>query len=612
MRAGAVKPSTGKQRPHSEVLAEVDNLTFSYPDAPAPILKGVKLSIRSRELIILAGPSGCGKSTLCRHLNGIIPHLSSGEDLAGKVVVKGKDTNETAVHTLATHVGMVFQNPESQLCCLQAEDELAFGPENLGLSHEEIVARVNKVVDWVSLDDIRKSLIFELSGGQKQKVAIGSSLALLPELLVLDEPTTDLDPVGAQHIVSTLRSLRDKLGLTFLVVEHDLDELLEIADRLIVMDRGQILLDGTPRDLFNNHYREMEAIGLRIPQHVVMARGLAKQHDPEAIFPISRQEAIAAFAEWADRLEGLKALPTSKQTPGQGAPKADTMPAIKLDNVTFSYDGKNNAVEHIDLEVSPGEFLALVGANGSGKSTLARLAVGLLHPQVGEVTIMDMNTRRHSPEAICKRVGYLFQNPDSQLFSSTAESEVAFGMRIRKMPEEQINHKVKQVLSMLGLERFRDRHPFGLSRGERQRLAVATVLVTDPDIIILDEPTTGQDRRMLDHLISLMRAWIQRKNATVLMICHDMGLVCQHATRTVVLREGHIVCDGSTSEVFHRSYETLKEMSLLPPAIVEASYPFVGSKFSRVLLSMDEFERLLGSAGDERHRRSLPTPGLDR
>lgn len=591
MSAGDVKPFAGKQKPHSEKLIEVDGLTFTYPEAPAPVLNGVNLSLRPGELTILAGPSGCGKSTLCLHLNGIIPHLSSGEDLAGKVFVKGMDVSETPVHILATHVGMVFQNPESQICCLQVENELAFGPENIGLSHEKIVARVDRVVDWLSLHSIRESLTFELSGGQKQKVAIGSSLALLPELLVLDEPTTDLDPVGAEDIISTLRSLRDTLGLTFLVVEHDLDELLEIADRLIIMDRGQVVLDGAPGDLFSNHYQEIEAIGLRIPQYVRIARSLAKRHDPNAAFPISRQEAIAAFAEWAERLENPVILPGSKPTPVQ----ADTIPAIKLDNVTFSYGGQRNAVEHVNLEVFPGEFVGLVGANGSGKSTLARLIIGLLHPQVGEVTVMGMNVKTVSLEAICERVGYLFQNPDSQLFSHTVESEIAFGMRTRKMPEEQINERIRQVLSMLGLEGFGDRHPFALSRGERQRLAMATVLVTDPEIIILDEPTTGQDRRTLEGLIGLMHEWIQRRKATVLMISHDMDLVCKHATRVVVLRDGRVVCDGEPSELFYQNFETLKEMSLLPPTIVGSSYPYVGSKFSRILLSIDEFERVLGS-----------------
>jgi len=593
MSAGDVKPSAEEQGPGSGNLIEVDNLVFAYPEAPAPVLNGVNLSLRPGELTILAGPSGRGKSTLCRHLNGVIPQLSSGEDLAGKVLVKDLEARDTPVHILATHVGMVFQNPESQICCLLVEDEIAFGPENTGLTHEEIVARVDRIVDWLSLRSLTDSFTFELSGGQKQRVAIGSSLALFPELLVLDEPTTDLDPVGAQDVVSTLRSLRDKQGLTFLVVEHDLDELVEIADRLIIMDRGKVVLDGAPRDLFNSHYQEMETIGLRIPQHIRIARALAKQHDPNAAFPISRREAVAAFADWADRLEHPVSLPDSQLTPVQ----ADATPAIKLDNVTFSYGGPRNAVENVNLEVLPGEFVGLVGANGSGKSTLARLIIGLLHPQMGEAIVMGMNAKRDSLEAIFERVGYLFQNPDSQLFSHTIESEIAFGMRTKKMPEEQIDQKIKEVLSMLGLERFRDRHPFALSRGERQRLAMATVLVTDPDIIILDEPTTGQDRRTLDGLLSLMHGWIKHKQATVIMIAHDMDLVCRHATRVVVLREGRVVCDGPPSEVFYENYETLREMSLLPPAIVEASYPFVGSKLSRVLLCMDEFDKLVGSVG---------------
>jgi energy-coupling factor transporter ATP-binding protein EcfA2 len=581
----------------SENLVEVRDLVYTYPEAPHPVLDGTNLTLHKGEMVILAGPSGCGKSTLCKHLNGIIPHLSSGEVLGGSVVVNGLDVADTPVHLLATHVGMVFQNPETQICCLYVEDELAFGPENVGFSHEEIVRRVNELMDQLSLRSLEGSLTFELSGGQKQRLAIGSSLALLPDLLVLDEPTTDLDPVGAHDVVCTLRSLRDQLGLTFLVVEHDLDELLELADRLVVMDYGQVAYDGSPVELFNRNYAELDAIGLRIPQHIRMSRMLAQERDSQAILPIGRQEALAAFAEWAGTLRDMVALPDPRASMGEDAKSVDGVPAIKLENVTFSYTGHTNAVEQVDLEIQPGEFVAVVGANGSGKSTLARLVIGLLHPQEGTISIMGTCTTETDVEAVCERVGYLFQNPDSQLFNSTVVSEIAFGMRVKRLPEELIQQRVDQVLSLLRLQHLADRHPFSLSRGERQRLAVATVLVTDPDIIILDEPTTGQDRRMLDGILSLMHEWIGRKKATVLMIAHDMDLVCTHATRVIVLRDGRIVCDGQPSEVFYRHFDTLRQMNLLPPAIVEASYPFVGTKLPRVLLSIEEFGELLAEVG---------------
>lgn len=598
MDAEKIENVIQKQPDRARPLVEVRNLTFAYPDTAEPIIKDLSLSIYPGELVILTGPSGCGKSTLCRHFNGIIPHLSAGENISGQVLVKGIDVAQTPVYQMAPLVGMVHQNPDSQLVCLEVKDELAFGPENIGLNHEEIVSRVNQVVDWIQLQKIANLLTFQCSGGQKQRVALGSSLTLLPELLVLDEPTTDLDPVGTQEIVNTICALRNKLGLTFVIVEHGLDELLDVADRLIVMQCGRILLDGAPGDLLAHHYTDLEKIGLRIPQHIAIARRLAREHNSDGVFPFRRQDAAISFAEWANAHKFRISLPDRRQDIHLRDPGELAAPAVKVEKVTFSYDGSQNVVEDVILEIMPGEFVALVGANGSGKSTLARLLIGLLHPQQGKIAILGMDTRRTLIGELTMRAGYLFQNPDAQLFNTSVESEVAFGMRVKNMPKAEIDRRVSEVLALLGLEDFRDRHPFALSRGERQRLALATVLVTDPDLIILDEPTTGQDRIMLDNLIGLMFKWINRKQATVLMIAHDMGLVCQHAERTIVMSNGRIICDGPTAEIFHRHYDVLRELSLIPPAVVEISHPLVGTQLNRVLLSIDEFNDILNSSGD--------------
>ncbi len=589
----------------STPLVEVRNLTFTYPESPEPIIKDLSLTIYKGELVILTGPSGCGKSTLCRHFNGIIPHLSAGDISSGTVLVKGMDISQTSVYEMATHVGMVHQNPDSQLVCLEVKDELAFGPENIGLSHEEIVSRVDRVIDWIQLQKIADLLTFQCSGGQKQRVALGSNLTLLPDLLVLDEPTTDLDPVGTQEVVQTICKLRDNQGLTFVIVEHGVDEFLDVADRLIVMERGQIVLDGTPTDLLTNHYEDLEPIGLRIPQHVTISRRLAQERGAGAEFPLGKQGAVRAFAEWAEKLTVPVLLPIRQaESQPMDGPK-NMVPAVKVENVTFNYAGGQNVVEDINLQIMPGEFVAMVGANGCGKSTLARLLIGLMHPQKGKITILGMDTHKTSIGDLTMRAGYLFQNPDAQLFNMSVEAEVAFGMRVKQMPAEDINQRVDEVLTLLGLQHFKERHPFALSRGERQRLALATVLVTDPDLIILDEPTTGQDRIMLDSLIHVMRQWIERKRATVLMIAHDMGLVCQHAERTIVMSGGRLISDGPTGDVFYRHFNTLREMSLIPPSVVQVSYPLVGSRLPRVLLSIEEFDGLVDAHSEGRKAKAL-------
>jgi energy-coupling factor transport system ATP-binding protein len=592
-RAAAAQKSGGAPLPPP--LLEIRNLTFAYPEEPEPALRDISLTINSGEMVILAGPSGCGKSTLCRHLNGIIPHLSAGRILSGQVLIQGVDTANAPVHELAVRVGMVHQNPDSQIVCLEVMDELAFGPENIGLGHTEIVERVHQVIDWVQLHSVAESLTFECSGGQKQRVAIGSSLALLPDLLIMDEPTTDLDPVGAKDVAGTINALREKLGLTFLIVEHDLDEIIELATRLIIMQAGRIVFDASPAELLNEQYAQLEAIGLRIPQHVTIGRHLANHQEGAKTFSIRRQDAVESFAKWVENTLPQAGFPKSSSHSSQVDSILGEAPTVELKQLSFGYDPSREVIKNLSLRINRGEFVALVGANGSGKSTLARLIIGLLQPQEGDISVLGFDTKKNAVEEITQRVGYLFQNPDSQLFNTSVESEVAFGMRIKHMPEEKIDRRVSDVLALLGLEQYRERHPFALSRGERQRLALATVLVTDPDMIILDEPTTGQDRRMLENLIGLMQSWIERKRATVLMITHDMDLVCQHATRTVVMAQGSIVADGPTAKVFHDHFDTLQELSLIPPPVVEMSQPFVDSRLSRVLLSIEEFERLLST-----------------
>jgi energy-coupling factor transport system ATP-binding protein len=588
----------------SAPLVEIRDLSFSYPEEPEPVLRNVNLTIYPEEMIVLAGPSGCGKSTLCRHLNGIIPHLSAGIIQSGQVLIQGVDIASTPVHELASRVGMVHQNPDSQIVCLEVKEELAFGPENIGLNHDEIVDRVHQAIDWVQLHNVADSLTFECSGGQKQRVAIGSSLALLPNLLVMDEPTTDLDPVGARDVIATINTLRERLGLTFLIVEHDLDEIIELATRLIIMDSGRIVFDGPPAELLNDHYEQLQAIGLRIPQHIEISRRLATQQGKERGFSIRRRDAARAFASWIEKNPSLPASPQVDSNLDPNESMDSEAPAVELENVSFSYNPSQEVIKKVNLRIFKGEFVALVGANGSGKSTLARLIIGLLKPQEGDISVLGFNPKKDSVEQITQRAGYLFQNPDSQLFNTSVESEVAFGMRIKNMPQGETDQRVAETLALLELEKHRERHPFALSRGERQRLALATVLVTDPDFIILDEPTTGQDRRMLDNLLGLMRSWIERKRATVLMIAHDMDLVCQHARRTIVMAQGGIVADGPTAEVFHQNYDALQEMSLVPPPVVEISQSLVGSRLSRILLSIEDFDRLLSAANEHSQQSS--------
>lgn len=568
-------------------MIETTDLKFTYPTASKPCLNGINLKIYDGELTIIAGPTGCGKSTLCCTFNGIIPHLSSGF-MEGDVTVDGLNTRKHKVFELAQHVGMVFQNPEEQIFSLKVEDEVAFGPENLGLSHEEIVKRVDQAIEWVGLQSIMNALTVAISGGQKQKVSIASNLAMLPKIMVLDEPTTDLDPVSTEQVVSTIFDLKKKLGITFIIVEHDLSEIVEIADRLIILADGKIFLDGTPRDVLWDYYEQVKDIGLRIPQHIELGHLIRETEFGKEERPIKTEESLGLLRKYyASRIGELKGHPLVHKK------VASTREiAMSIRNLWYAYRRNEYVLRGIDLDVHEGEFLAIIGPNGSGKSTLAKIMIGLLKPSKGDVFVYGLNTRKADMKSITEYAGFLFQNPDSQLFTSNVWAEMEFGLKIKRIDQQTRAHIIDEIISLLGLDKYKSRHPFSLSRGERKRLAVASVLLTRPKLVILDEPTTGQDQKNLLELMSLMKRLNEQERATIIMITHDMQLVANFASRVLVMTEGRIVLDGPPRKIFFENFRKLEELRLRPPTIAQFSQSLRSYGFPS-LLNLDEFKQII-------------------
>jgi energy-coupling factor transport system ATP-binding protein len=478
--------------------------------------------------------------------------------MEGNVIVNGLNTNHSQVYELTEHVGMVFQNPDSQIFSLRVEDEVAFGPENLGFSHEVIVERVQNALSWVDIAPLRSKLTFAISGGQKQKVAIASNLAMLPKIFVLDEPTTDLDPISAREVVATVDRLRNTLNFTFIIVEHDLDELIAVADRLVVLNHGEVALDGSPRELMGKHYDELSKIGIRLPEHIELGH-LISNSGEGTVTVDETQTLLQNFI----RMNALKS-PNGPQVKTDGN---DVV--LSVEDLSYGYSRKELILSNISFNIHRKEFVAIVGHNGSGKTTLAKNLIGLLKPTNGDVVIRGINTKDANLFSISKHVGYLFQNPDAQLFTNSIWDEVAFGLKIRKYEEKEIRTRVDKVLNIVGLSQYKTRHPFSLSRGERKRLALASVLVIDPDVIILDEPTTGQDQKTLSGFLGLMQKLIDEKNATIIMVTHDMRIVAEYAKRMLVMSHGEIILDGDTRDIFRDHEEQLTELNLLPPSIPE-------------------------------------------
>lgn len=542
------------------------NLTVSYPQGTELALDGLDLGVHAGEFIVIAGASGCGKSTFSRTLIGLIPHLTKGTITAGNLEVCGLDTLTHPIHELTQHISLVFQDPETNIFSLVVLDELAFGTENMGLSRPEIVLRIENASDWVGIRNLWARRTDQLSGGQKQRVAIAGALAMLPEILVLDEPTTDLDPIGKRLVVDTLKNLKEKLGLTILVIEHDLSNLMDVTDRLIIMGPGcHVLCNGTPSSVLAEDFDVIQQAGIRIPTFARVGHFLRQlQGKKEYQFPLTSKQAIQYLAQRGSEVSGICEA-VGIQQPLQVA--IDTPPSIQVSNLTYQYKKQDRPVlRNVNLDFVQSEFVAIVGPNGSGKSTLLKMMIGLLRPNQGQVRILD---RGHIPvpsKDITNHVSYVFQDPDHQLFENTVWDEVAFGLRVRNEKEEIIEKRVTDVLNKVNLLHLKDRHPATLSRGEKRRLAVATALSHPIDILLLDEPTTGQDRRTLEGLFEILNRLNKEDGTAVIFVTHDMWTVWKYASRVIGLRDGQVMFDGPTGEILHPSnIELLQQLELKLP-----------------------------------------------
>lgn len=545
----------------AEALIQIRNLSYKPLGADHNILKSINLEINRGDFILLLGPPGCGKSMLTRCLNGLIPHLDEGE-MEGNVLVMGKDTQQHEIHEFANTMGMVFQNPDDQIVSLKVVDEVAWGVENQGLPHEEIVRRVDETMDLLSITYLKDRLTFAISGGQKQKVSIASNLAMQQEILILDDPTTDLDPICKMEVVQTLAHLHREMGKTLIVIEHDLNDLIELATRIVILEDGCVILDGSPVELFTDHMDDLLRLGINIPQQVEIAQTVINYFDKaKTRCPTLKDEAFNLLKEH------LRDFPLPKiEDEISVKPKRD--PVISVQNVDFNYRPEVPLLKSINFEVFKGEFVAIVGANGSGKSTLVNNFTGLLTPTKGRIVINDHDTQKTKINDLNQDIGYVFQNPDHQLFGSTVLEEVGFSLRIRKISEDEIQRRVEETLKTVDLWHLRDRHPFSLSRGQRQKLAVATALIHQPSVILLDEPTTGQDRMSLAGLLSMMTQ-LNKKGNTTIMVTHDMDIVAAYATRVLVMEAGQIVMDGRPVDIFYDQFGKLNELNLRPPTVVD-------------------------------------------
>lgn len=545
---------------------KLEKLTYSYPHSDSQALSDVNLELEKGEFVLLVGSSGCGKSTLVRCLNRLVPEISGGS-FSGRVLLRGKDLKKEKINRLALEVGMVFQNPETQLFCLTVAEDISFGPENLGLPRIEVLSRVEKALKAVRLEKLRDHFIFTLSGGEKQRTAIGGNLAMEPEILVLDEPTSDLDPAGTQEVLELLRRLNEEKQTTLILIEHKLDSVFEMADRMLVMDEGRLIFDGKPFEILCREEETLKKLGIHPPQLIEIARLLGM--DSEASIAPPYENVLKRLAELLkvpaaeSQLESWKGQKLETSTSILSS--EDNLPHVRIENLCYRLEDGSEILKNINLDIKNGEFLALLGHNGAGKTTLAGHLIGFFRPSCGRILLNGKDTEGYSTAQLSRKVGYLFQNPDSQIFMDSVIKEIRFGLETVGIPEEEIEKRVNESLEIMELSAYKNRHPHSLSRGQRQRLAVASILAIEPDLLVLDEPTTGQDRGHIFKFLDKIRE-LKKLGKTVILITHDMELVAEYAERVVVMKQGRILLDGHTANVFSNT-EELNEAGIIPPLL---------------------------------------------
>jgi len=524
------------------MVLRFEHVSFRYSGIAEWGLRELDLAVHPGEMVLVAGASGSGKSTLCRAAIGLIPHFHRGS-WEGRVWVDGLDTRDHPVHRLFGHVGLTFQNPDAQIFNQTVEAELAYGLESLGLVSDEIERRLSWVSDLVELGPLMHRPPYSLSGGEKQRVILGAILASKPRLLLLDEPFTHLDPGGAERLRTLLRSIRAE-GIALIIAEHRLHEVVADVDRLIVLNEGKVVADGPPRRVLAE---DLSAFGLNLPPLVRFFREQGWKERPltvgEATDVIKGKFHKGELGRFVAS-DGLTRESLGYPSSLTNSPQNDSSPMIEVEDLEFGYDG-GGVLQGVNLILHRGECVALVGRNGSGKTTLVKHFNRLLKPKRGLVKILGQEAGRKPLAELSRHVGFAWQNPNDQLFQANVRDEVLTGPRVLHAYDRDW---CDRLIERFGLEPLLDRSPFQLSEGQKKRVAFATALAVRPELVVLDEPTAGQDEPFRRELAVLMKE-LRAEGRTVVVVTHDLEFAAQHADRWVVLAQGRVVADGPPNTV---------------------------------------------------------------
>jgi energy-coupling factor transporter ATP-binding protein EcfA2 len=585
-----------------------------HDGAPAWTPDGVDVEVAPGEVLLVLGPSGCGKSTLALALNGLVPHAVPAE-LDGAVEVGGIDTTAARVAELSEHVGMVFQDPDSQLVTGTVLDEVCFGPENRLVPAPDVLERAERSLRAVGLWDRRSDDPDTLSGGGKQRLAIACALALDAPLLVLDEPTANLDPAGAEEVYGLLDALTAPgSDRAVVLVEHNLDSAMRIVDTVLVLDgHGRQIAHGPAADVLRGRAAELAALGVWLPTATLAALRLRRAGITIDPLPLTAEELAAGLAGGGEPAGGEPPRDGGASDEGDSAPAAATAAtaatagtaaaavtaataatgaaAVTVAGLTVRR-GRREVLHDVSLRVARGDFLAIVGPNGAGKSTLVQALAGVLRPPRATVDLAGLDPARAPVAELSAAVGFVFQNPEHQFVEHSVAGELAYGLRQRRTPETEITDRVERMLATLGLGAQRDAHPFLLSGGQKRRLSVGTALIAGAPLLVLDEPTFGQDRARAAELLDLLAA-LNAAGTTVVVVTHDLGLAAEYASHVAVIDDGRVAAFGATADLL-RDAPLLERSGLRQPPLVRA---LAGPGIPPALRGATRLRDLPGGAG---------------
>ena len=531
-----------------EAMIELKDFSFQYKAQSEPTLKNLNLTIYKGEKVLIVGPSGSGKSTIGQCLNGIIPNIYKGTS-SGQFLIQGKEAFDLSIYEKSHLVSTVLQDTDGQFIGLSVAEDLAFALEN---DMVELGTMKERVQSWAERLDLMKLLDHrpqDLSGGQKQRVSLAGVLIDESPILLFDEPLANLDPKSGQDIIDLIDQIHEEQGTTTIIIEHRLEDVLyRPVDRVILINQGQVLFNGRPDELLRTTL--LAENGIREPLYLTTLRQLGQDIDQ---------------LEHLDRLEDIELTGVNRSIPEATFTKTgETEELLKLEQISFAYQENHPILKNISLSIPKGQRLAIVGKNGAGKSTLAKAICGFITTE-GQYTSRGEDIKQESVKERAERVGYVLQNPNQMISTNMIFDEVALGLRLRGISEEDIKERVYQALKTCGLYEFRKWPISALSYGQKKRVTIASILVLGPEILVLDEPTAGQDQRNYTDIMEFLDS-LQEKGHTIVMITHDMQLMLDYSDRALVVSDGQILADLSPAELFTHP-DILQEANLKETSI---------------------------------------------